>query len=88
MDFKRNDIHERTWRAPNGEYVNQTDRVLVKIRGEQNITKLRTYRESDDDIDHFMVDLRITQKFLGKVKNNEKERTKIESVVSRRHTKS
>lgn len=41
--FQRKEIHKGTWRAPNSEYTNQIDHVLI-IKEERGIRNVRLYR--------------------------------------------
>ncbi|XP_023311624.1 craniofacial development protein 2-like [Anoplophora glabripennis] len=59
--FKKKEIHKGTWRAPNGDYTNQIDHVLVEREDERNITDIRSYRGIDIDSDHFMVGIKVRQ---------------------------
>ncbi|KAF2894619.1 hypothetical protein ILUMI_11553 [Ignelater luminosus] len=59
--FPRKDIHQETRKAPNGNYTNQINNVLIDKKSKSIITNLRTYRRPDPDSDHYLIGLKMKQ---------------------------
>ena len=53
--FKRKKIHKGTWMAPNGEYSNQIDHVIIETAHHKVIKKIKSCRRADINSDYFLV---------------------------------
>ena len=69
VNFKRREHGERQ--------MNKIDHILIEMRYEKNFTKIRTYRGSDVDTDHFMLDIRIRRQILRQGKGQRKIKTQV-----------
>lgn len=62
-NFAHKEIHKATWLAPNGRYSNQIDHVLIQSQYVKNVIDTRSYRGADADSDHFLVIMKMNQKW-------------------------
>jgi hypothetical protein len=53
--FCHKNIHKATWRYPDGQTMNQIDRILIDMRHKSNLMDVRTFRGANIDYDHFLV---------------------------------
>jgi len=53
--FQHKDIHNMTWRSPDGKVHNQIDHVVVNRRYARCITDVRSQRGADVGTDHYLV---------------------------------
>lgn len=72
--FPHREVHKGTWRSPDGRYVNQIDHILVNSRFNNCVLDVRTLREADCGLDHFLVagKLKVT---LKKIENRKKSQS-------------
>ena len=61
MMFLHRKIHKCTWTSPDGKTHNQIDHILTKRRWHLSILDVRFFRGSDNDTDHYLVVLNVTE---------------------------
>jgi hypothetical protein len=70
--FQHQNIHIFTWTSPNRKTHNQIDHILIDMRLHSSILDVRSFREADCDIDHYLVVAK-----LGKIVNKETSNTEV-----------
>jgi endonuclease/exonuclease/phosphatase family metal-dependent hydrolase len=53
--FPHKEIHKGTWKAPDGQTMNQIDHILIDVRHKSNLMNVRYLRVANIDSDHFLV---------------------------------
>jgi hypothetical protein len=53
--FIHKKIHNRPWRTPGGNAINQIDHRLIDARHRSNILDVRAFRGANVDSDHYMI---------------------------------
>jgi hypothetical protein len=80
--FPHKDIHEVTWKLPDGNTANQIDHVIIQKRFRSCITDVRSFRGANCDTDHFLILATLRINLLGLKRQSEKRNTnlKIEAI--------
>ena len=53
--FPHWNIHNYTWKSPDGKTHNQIEHVLVGRRSHSSVLDVRSFRGADCDTDHYLV---------------------------------
>jgi hypothetical protein len=67
--FPHKKICKGTWKAPDGQTINQIDHMLIDVRHKSNLMDVRSLRGANTDSDHFLV----LSKILARICNCQKE---------------
>lgn len=70
--FSQKDIHQCTWKSPNGHTYNQIDHVLIDRRFRSSILDVTSYRGADCDTDYFLAIAKCKIKIKKICTNNNK----------------
>ena len=71
--FEHKDIHEGTWRSPNGRTVNQIDHICISKRFEGSLMDVKVCRGADIGSDHYLVRGRLRIKLMSIKKDQERK---------------
>ena len=75
--------HKATWCAPNGQYKNQIDHVLVTKKRQSIIQDVKVCRETNIETDHYMVITKIkTKKLSTQPQQERKAKWKVEELTN------
>ncbi|XP_072392482.1 uncharacterized protein [Diabrotica undecimpunctata] len=74
--LKRKEIYKGTRISPDGRTVNQIDHVMIKSKYTNIVQKVRSMREAEIDLDHYLVKITCGRRLEEKEKSNNKTKRK------------
>ena len=81
--FPHKDIHNTTWKSPDGRTLNHIDHVIVNSNMKSSVLDTRVMRGTDVFSDHYLVRTKIRLKLAkNKEKKNTKERYYVKKLSS------
>jgi len=70
--FPGKNIHKEPWLSPGGRFSSQIDQVLIENRYKTIIKNVKSYREADADMDHYLILIYFSVKMSIKWKKKQK----------------
>jgi hypothetical protein len=64
--FPHGNIHNYTWKSPDGNTHNHIDHILIDRRRHSSVLDVRLFKEADCDMEHYLVVAKVREKIVNK----------------------